>query len=82
MHNLKELKIWHKAINLSIEVYKATAGFPKEEAYGLTSQIKRSAISIPSNVSEGAGRNSNKEFIHFPGIANGPAYELQTQLII
>jgi four helix bundle protein len=82
MHNLKELKIWHKAMDLSVEVYKATSKFPKEEIYGLTSQIKRSAISIPSNISEGAGRNSNKEFIHFLGIANGSSYELQTQLII
>lgn len=82
MHNLKELKIWNKAMDLSVEVYKATSGFPKEEIYGLTSQIKRSAISIPSNISEGAGRNSNKEFIHFLGIANGSSYELQTQLII
>ncbi len=82
MHNLKELKIWQKAIDLSVSVYKATSEFPKEEIYGLTSQIKRSAISIPSNISEGAGRNSNKEFIHFLGIANGSAYELQTQLII
>ena len=82
MHNLKELKIWHKAIELSVAVYSATSNFPKEEVYGLTSQIKRSAISIPSNISEGAGRNSNKEFIHFLGIANGSSYELQTQLII
>lgn len=82
MHNLKELKIWNKAMDLSVEVYRATSKFPKEEIYGLTSQIKRSAISIPSNISEGAGRNSNKEFIHFLGIANGSSYELQTQLII
>lgn len=82
MHNLKQLKIWHMAMDLSVEVYKATSKFPKEEIYGLTSQIKRSAISIPSNISEGAGRNSNKEFIHFLGIANGSSYELQTQLII
>ncbi len=82
MHNLKELKIWHMVMDLSVEVYKATSKFPKEEIYGLTSQIKRSAISIPSNISEGAGRNSNKEFIHFLGIANGSSYELQTQLII
>lgn len=82
MHNLKELKIWNKAIDLTVEVYKATASFPKEEVYGLTSQIRRSAVSVPSNISEGAGRNSNKEFIHFLGIANGSSYELQTQLII
>lgn len=82
MHNLKELKIWNKAIDLTVDVYKATAGFPKEEVYGLTSQIKRSAVSIPSNIAEGAGRNSNKEFIHFLGIANGSSFELQTQIIV
>lgn len=82
MHNLKELKIWNKAVELSVEVYKATANFPKEEIYGLTSQIRRSAVSVPSNISEGAGRNSNKEFIHFLGISNGSSYELQTQLVI
>lgn len=82
MHNLKELKIWNKAVELSVEVYKATANFPKEEIYDLTSQIRRSAVSVPSNISEGAGRNSNKEFIHFLGISNGSSYELQTQLVI
>lgn len=82
MHNLKELIIWNKAIELSIKIYKATSSFPKEETYNLTSQIRRAAISIPSNISEGAGRNSNKEFVNFLGIANGSSYELQTQLII
>ena len=82
MHNLKELKIWNKAVELSVRVYEVTASFPKEEVYGLTSQIRRCAVSIPSNISEGAGRNSNKEFIHYLGIANGSCYELQTQLII
>lgn len=82
MHNLKELKIWGKAIDLSVDVYKATKDFPKEETYGLTSQIRRSAVSIPSNISEGAGRNGTNEFLHFLGIANGSSYELQTQLII
>lgn len=82
MHNLKELKIWHKAIDLSTEVYRLTADFPKEERYGLISQIRRAVVSVPSNIAEGAGRNSDKEFIHFLGISNGSAYELQTQLII
>ena len=82
MHNLKELKIWNKAIDLSTEVYRLTADFPKEEKYGLTSQIRRSAVSVPSNIAEGAGRNTNKEFNHFLGISNGSSYELQTQLII
>jgi four helix bundle protein len=82
MHKLTDLKIWNKAIELSVEVYKATSNFPKEEVYGLTSQIRRAAISIPSNISEGAGRSSEKEFIYFLGIANGSTFELQTQLII
>jgi len=82
MHNLKELKIWSKAIELATDVYEVTADFPKEERYGLTSQIRRSAISVPSNIAEGAGRNTNNEFCHFLGISNGSSYELQTQLII
>ena len=82
MHNLKELKIWNKAIDLTVDVYKATANFPSEEKYGLTSQARRSAVSIHSNIAEGAGRNSNKDFNNFLGIANGSSYELQTQLVI
>jgi four helix bundle protein len=82
MHNLKELKIWNKGIDLTVAVYKATASFPSEEKYGLVSQARRSAVSIPSNIAEGAGRNSNKEFNNFLGIANGSSYELQTQLVI
>mgnify|MGYP001182252408 FL=1 len=82
MPNLKELKIWSKAIDMATEVYKLTANFPKEEKYGLTSQIRRSAISVPSNIAEGAGRNSDKEFIYFLGVSNGSSYELQTQLVI
>lgn len=82
MHNLKELKIWNKAINLATQVYKATENFPSEEKYALTSQIRRSVVSIASNISEGAGRNSSKEFIYFLGVANGSSYELQTQLVI
>jgi four helix bundle protein len=82
MHNLKELKIWHKAMELTTEVYRLTANFPKEEKYGLTSQIRRAAVSIPSNIAEGAGRNSNKEFVQFLAISNGSSYELQTQLLL
>lgn len=82
MHNLKELKIWNKAIDLAVDVYKATSNSPTDERYGLTSQSRRAAVSIPSNIAEGAGRNSNKEFSHFLGIANGSSYELQTQLVI
>ena len=82
MNNLKELKIWNKAIDLAVNVYEATSNFPSDERFGLTSQSRRAAVSIPSNIAEGAGRNSRKEFTHFLGIANGSSYELQTQLII
>lgn len=82
MHNIKELKIWNRSIDLTVEIYKATNHFPKTETYGLTSQIRRAAVSIPSNIAEGAGRNSLNEFNHFLGIANASSFELQTQLII
>src|SRR6476620_10325094 len=82
MHKIEELKIWQKSIELSKDVYKIVAELPSDEKFGLTSQIKRCTISIASNIAEGAGRNSNKEFKHFLGIANGSAYELQTQLIL
>ncbi|WP_374165819.1 four helix bundle protein [Arcticibacter sp. MXS-1] len=82
MNNLKDLKIWNKAVDLTTEVYEATSSFPAEERFGLVSQIRRAAVSIPSNIAEGAGRNSAREFSHFLGMANGSSYELQTQLII
>ena len=82
MHKVEDLKICQKSMELTKLVYLVIASLPSDEKYGLTSQIKRSAISIPSNIAEGAGRNSNKEFKHFLSIANGSAYELQTQLIL
>jgi four helix bundle protein len=82
MHNLKELKIWNKAIDLAVEVYRVTGLYPVEEKFGLTSQSRRAAVSISSNIAEGAGRNSTKEFNYFLGIANGSSFELQTQLFI
>jgi len=82
MHNLKELKIWIKAIDLAVEVYRVTSSFPPEEKFGLTSQSRRAAVSIFSNIAEGAGRSSSKEFKYFLGIANGSSFELQTQLFI
>ena len=82
MHNYKELNIWKRAIKLAVEVYKISAAFPADERYGLTSQIKRAVVSIASNVAEGAGRNTNGEFIQFLGIANGSSFEVTTQLII
>lgn len=82
MNNLKELKIWSKAIGLAVDVYKATSQFPSEEKFGLTSQSRRAVVSISSNIAEGAGRTSSKEFNYFLGIANGSSFELQTQLVI
>ena len=82
MHNVKELKIWNKSMDLAVQVYELSAKFPSDERFGLTSQTRRCAVSIPSNISEGAGRNTKGEFKQFLGIANGSAFELQTQIII
>ena len=82
MHNLGKLKIWNASIDLCVEVYEAVANMPNDERYGLSSQIKRSAVSIPSNIAEGAGRDSSPQFNQFLNIAFGSSYELQTQLII
>lgn len=82
MHNYKELKLWKKVVELSAMVYELCSRFPSEEAYGLKSQMQRCAVSIASNIAEGAGRNFNKEFKHFLSIANCSCYELETQLLI
>ena len=82
MHKVEDLKIWNKSMELAKSVYQLVAELPSDEKFGLNSQIKRCSISIPSNIAEGAGRSSNKEFKHFLSIANGSAYELQTQLIL
>lgn len=82
MHNFKELKIWNNSMDLAMKVYKQTSSFPSEEKFNLISQIRRSAVSIPSNIAEGAGRNHNKEFNQFLGIARGSSFELETQLIL
>lgn len=82
MHKVEDLKVWQKSIELTKQVYTVIAELPDNERYGLTSQIKRCAVSIPFNIAEGAGRNSNKEFKHFLGIANGSSYELHTQLVL
>lgn len=82
MHNFQELIIWQKAMNITEKVYRLSAEFPREEKYGLTSQIRRSAVSVPSNIAEGAGRNTDGEFKNFLGIASGSLNELFTQLIL
>lgn len=82
MHNFKELKVWRAGIDISKAVFDLTKTFPPNERYGLTSQMTRAAISIPSNIAEGCGRQSNKELKHFLSIALGSCFELETQLII
>ena len=82
MASYRELKVWQRAIELSVAIYKLTAEFPKEEVYGLTSQLRRAAVSIASNVAEGYGRGSKGEFRQFIGVARGSVLEVQTQLVI
>lgn len=82
MNYFKELKVWQKAIELVTNTYLKTQSFPKEEIYGLTSQIRRCVVSIPSNIAEGCGRKTNKDFSSFLGISLGSAFEFETQLII
>jgi four helix bundle protein len=76
------LEVWKKALEFVTKIYKVTESFPDSEKFGLISQIRRSAVSIPSNISEGAARSSKKEFIQFLSIAQGSTSELETQLII
>ncbi|RCH53817.1 diversity-generating retroelement protein bAvd family protein [Mucilaginibacter hurinus] len=82
MHNFKDLKVWIAGIGMCKEIFQLTKAFPDEEKFGLTSQMKRAAISIPSNIAEGCGRKSNKEFYQFLNVALGSSFELETQLII
>ena len=78
--SFRDLQVWQRSMELSVAVYRLTQHFPREEAYGLTSQIRRSAISIPSNIVEGHGRMNPREFKRFLLIARGSNCELQTQL--
>jgi len=82
MNNFRDLDVWDKAVELATNIYDKTENFPKTEQYGLTSQIRRSAVSISSNIAEGAGRESKKEFKHFLNISTGSCYELETQVKI
>ena len=77
-----KLDVWQRAIDFVIKIYKVTDEFPKEEIYGLTSQMRRAAVSIPSNIAEGAARGSKAEFRKFLAIAQGSISELETQIII
>jgi four helix bundle protein len=82
MKTYREFIAWQKAMGFVTSVYKHTQMFPKEELFGLTSQLRRAVVSIPSNFAEGFGRNGNNEFLHFVRIAIGSLYECQTQLEI
>jgi len=82
LKNYKDLKVWQKAYQLCITIYKITRHFPKEERYGLTSQIRRSAVSVPSNIAEGYGRKTTPEYIQSLFIAYGSHCELETQILL
>ena len=82
IRSFRDLEIWKKGIDLVTEVYRKTGSFPKGEVYGLVSQMRRAAVSYPSNIAEGAARKSKKEYIYFVYIALGSLSELDTQLII
>jgi four helix bundle protein len=78
-HNYKELLVWKSSMDLVTETYKMTATFPREEMFGLMSQMRRAAVSITSNIAEGYGRGTDPQILHFLDISQGSAYELETQ---
>ena len=82
MKDFRQLKVWEKSHQLALAIYKSTKEFPKEEVYGLTSQIRHASMSIPTNIAEGCGRNTDKEFARFLQIAMGSASEAEYQLIL
>ncbi len=82
MHRFKELEIWKRSRLFCTEIYKITTTFPESEKFGLTNQLRRASVSIPSNIAEGSSRKSNKDFARFLEITLGSAYEMETQLII
>ena len=81
-HKFKELQIWKRSKLFCSEIYNLTSKFPDSEKFGLTNQLRRASVSIPSNIAEGSSRNSNKDFARFLQIAIGSAYEIETQLLI
>jgi four helix bundle protein len=82
MHRYRDLKFWSESMDLSIEIYKLTSNFPKEEKFGIVDQMRRASVSIPSNIAEGSGRKSDKDFSRFLDYSMGSAYELETQIEI
>jgi|HubBroStandDraft_5_1064220.scaffolds.fasta_scaffold03519_4 four helix bundle protein len=81
-HSFRDLTVWQRSMQLTVAIYRLTQEFPREEIYGLTSQIRRAAVSLPSNIAEGHGRLSKAEFRQFLGIARASNFELQTQIEI
>ncbi len=82
MKDFRQLKVWEKSHQLALAIYKATKDFPKEELYGLTSQIRRASMSVPTNIAEGCGRNTDADFARFLQMAMGSASETEYQLIL
>lgn len=82
MQDFRKLKVWERSHELSLAVYRATRSFPREEIYGITSQMRRAAISIPSNIAEGCGRSGISDFARFLDVAMGSAKELEYQLLV
>ena len=82
VYSYEDLSVWKKSMNLAVKIYELTKHMPKEELYGLTAQMRRAAVSIPSNIAEGQQRASTKEFLRFLSIARGSNAELQTQLVL
>ncbi len=82
MKDFRQLKVWEKSHQLALAIYKETKKFPKEELYGLTSQIRRASMSMPTNIAEGCGRNTDKDFARFIQISMGSASETEYQLIL
>jgi len=80
--SFKDLRVWQEAMTLTVEIYRSTGDFPKHEVYGLTQQIRRAAVSVPSNIAEGKGHYSDKEFSRFLFHARGSLQEVQTQILI
>ncbi len=82
IRSYSDLEVWQRGVDLVELIYKLTQSFPSEEKFGLTAQIRRAAVSIPSNIAEGWGRDSTKEYVHFVRIARSSLFEVETQLII
>jgi len=82
MHRFKDLEIWKRSRKFCASIYEITSKFPESEKFGLTNQLRRASVSIPSNIAEGSSRSSNKDFSRFLQIAIGSAYEVETQLLI